>query len=35
VHAILDHQQHRLTDDATVLLFEWHPAGVTTLASGM
>ncbi|MGV9344101.1 PP2C family protein-serine/threonine phosphatase [Streptomyces spiralis] len=27
VHAILDHQQHHLTDDATVLLFEWHPAG--------
>jgi serine phosphatase RsbU (regulator of sigma subunit) len=27
VHAILDHQQQHLTDDATVLLFEWHPAG--------
>ncbi|MGI5143623.1 MULTISPECIES: PP2C family protein-serine/threonine phosphatase [unclassified Streptomyces] len=35
VHAILDHQQHRLTDDATVLLLEWHPAGGPTLASGM
>ncbi|WP_306186774.1 MULTISPECIES: PP2C family protein-serine/threonine phosphatase [unclassified Streptomyces] len=27
VHAILDHQQQHLTDDATILLFEWHPTG--------
>lgn len=34
VHAILDHQQHHLTDDATVLLFEWHPTGALTFTTG-
>jgi serine phosphatase RsbU (regulator of sigma subunit) len=36
VHAILDHQDQRLQDDATVLLLEWHspaPAGSGTAAS--
>jgi serine phosphatase RsbU (regulator of sigma subunit) len=34
VHAILDHQQH-LTDDATVLLFEWHPTSPLTFTTGV
>ncbi|MET8809279.1 PP2C family protein-serine/threonine phosphatase [Streptomyces sp. NPDC004546] len=25
IHALLDHQRHRLRDDASILLFEWHP----------
>lgn len=25
IHAILAHQRGRLTDDATILIFEWHP----------
>ncbi|MBP2051694.1 serine phosphatase RsbU (regulator of sigma subunit) [Streptomyces griseochromogenes] len=25
INAIVDHQRHRLRDDATILLFEWHP----------
>ncbi|MFF4792304.1 PP2C family protein-serine/threonine phosphatase [Streptomyces sp. NPDC001276] len=25
IHAILDHQPSQLRDDATILLFEWHP----------
>lgn len=25
IHAILDYQHHDLRDDATILLFEWHP----------
>ncbi|WP_425585051.1 PP2C family protein-serine/threonine phosphatase [Yinghuangia aomiensis] len=25
IHAILDYQRHRLRDDVTILLFEWHP----------
>jgi serine phosphatase RsbU (regulator of sigma subunit) len=25
IHAILDHQRNQLRDDATILLFEWHP----------
>ncbi|MGW5429181.1 PP2C family protein-serine/threonine phosphatase [Streptomyces sp. NPDC004059] len=25
IHDLLDHQRHRLRDDASILLFEWHP----------
>ncbi|MEV6049892.1 PP2C family protein-serine/threonine phosphatase [Streptomyces sp. NPDC052107] len=25
IHALLDHQRHQLRDDASILLFEWHP----------
>ncbi|MFE8945752.1 PP2C family protein-serine/threonine phosphatase [Streptomyces sp. NPDC007856] len=25
IHALLDHQRNRLRDDASILLFEWHP----------
>ncbi|MFF2148269.1 PP2C family protein-serine/threonine phosphatase [Kitasatospora sp. NPDC058190] len=25
IHALLDHQRNQLRDDATILLFEWHP----------
>ncbi|WP_055587959.1 PP2C family protein-serine/threonine phosphatase [Peterkaempfera griseoplana] len=27
IHAILDHQDHNLSDDATILLVEWRPPG--------
>ncbi|MER6400993.1 SpoIIE family protein phosphatase [Kitasatospora sp. NPDC001603] len=26
IHALLERQDHRLTDDATIVLVEWHPA---------